>query len=63
LTGREIVPDLSSPHFHHGLIIVLSTAIELPGLGTVASLLRGPRDNRGHILEMVTARRAFQDGE
>jgi MFS family permease len=63
LTGREFFPHLISQPFHHGLIIVFSTAVVLSVLGAVASLLRGTRDNRGHILETMTAPGAFQAEE
>jgi MFS family permease len=63
LTGREFFPHLISQPFHHGLIIVFSTAVVLSVLGAVASLLRGTNDNRGHILETMTVPGAFQAEE
>jgi EmrB/QacA subfamily drug resistance transporter len=43
LTGREFFPNLISGPFHHGLIVVFSSAVVLSVLAALASLLRGGR--------------------
>jgi MFS family permease len=63
LTGRDFFPNLISQPFHHGLVIVFSAAIVLSAIGALASLLRGSKDNRGHILDSMTMPGAFQAEE
>jgi MFS family permease len=41
LTGNQFFPDLISGPFHHGLIIVFSTAAAMSLVGATVSLLRG----------------------
>jgi MFS family permease len=43
LTGRQFFPELISGPFHHGLVIVFSTAIVLLVIAAGVSLLRGGR--------------------
>ncbi len=43
LTGREFFPQLISQPFHHGLVIVFSTAMALLVIAAGASLMRGGR--------------------
>jgi hypothetical protein len=43
LTGRQFFPELISGPFHHGLVIVFSTAIALLVIAAGVSLLRGGR--------------------
>ena len=43
LTGKQFFPHLISGPFHHGLVIVFSTAITLLVIAAGASLLRGRR--------------------
>jgi MFS family permease len=43
LTGREFFPELISGPFHHGLVIVFSTAMVILVIAAGASLLRGGR--------------------
>ncbi|HTW18846.1 MAG TPA: MFS transporter [Mycobacteriales bacterium] len=46
LTGRRFFPELISAPFHHGLVVVFTTAAVLSLIGAVLSLLRGPRARR-----------------
>jgi hypothetical protein len=41
LTGTQFFPHLISAPFHHGLIIVFSTAAAMSLIGAAVSLLRG----------------------
>jgi MFS family permease len=43
LTGRQFFPELISGPFHHGLVIVFSTAMVILVIAAGASLLRGGR--------------------
>jgi MFS family permease len=43
LTGNRFFPELVSGPFHHGLVIVFSTAAAMSALAALASLLRGKR--------------------
>ncbi len=43
LTGRQFFPELITGPFHHGLVIVFSTAIVILVIAAGASLLRGGR--------------------
>ena len=43
LTGKQFFPELISGPFHHGLVIVFSTAIVLLVIAAGVSLLRGGR--------------------
>jgi MFS family permease len=43
LTGHEFFPHLISQPFHHGLVIVFSTAIAMSVIGAVASTFRGTK--------------------
>jgi hypothetical protein len=43
LTGKQFFPELISGPFHHGLVIVFSTAIALLVIAAGVSLLRGGR--------------------
>jgi hypothetical protein len=43
LTGKQFFPELISQPFHHGLVIVFTTAMALLALAAGASALRGAR--------------------
>lgn len=43
LTGKHFFPNLIQAPFHHGLVIVFTTAIILSAIGAAASALRGKR--------------------
>jgi hypothetical protein len=43
LTGRQFFPELISGPFHHGLVMVFSTAMVILVIAAGASLLRGGR--------------------
>jgi MFS family permease len=43
LTGKQFFPNLIQSPFHHGLVIVFSTAIAISVLGALFSALRGKR--------------------
>ena len=43
LTGRQFFPQIISGPFHHGLVIVFSTAMAVLVIAALASLLRGCR--------------------
>jgi MFS family permease len=43
LTGKRFFPELISGPFHHGLVIVFSTAMVILVIAAIASLLRGGR--------------------
>src|SRR5262249_57569488 len=43
LTGKQFFPELISQPFHHGLVIVFTTAMALLALAAGASALRGGR--------------------
>jgi MFS family permease len=43
LTGKRFFPELISGPFHHGLVIVFSTAMAILVIAALASLLRGGR--------------------
>src|SRR2546429_4224361 len=43
LTGRQFFPHLISAPFHHGLVIVFTTAAIMSVPGALVSLLRGKR--------------------
>jgi hypothetical protein len=43
LTGKQFFPQLLSGPFHHGLVIVFSTAMAILVIAAFASLLRGGR--------------------
>ena len=43
LAGKQFIPHLISGPFHHGLVIVFSTAITVLVIAVFASLLRGRR--------------------
>jgi hypothetical protein len=43
LTGKQFFPQLLSGPFHHGLVIVFSTAMTILVIAAGASLLRGGR--------------------
>ncbi|HEY7930721.1 MAG TPA: MFS transporter [Acidimicrobiales bacterium] len=43
LTGKHFFPDLLQAPFHHGLVIVFTTAIAMSILGAIFSALRGKR--------------------
>ena len=41
LTGRQFFPDLIAGPFHHGLVIVFTTAVAMALIGAVISAMRG----------------------
>jgi hypothetical protein len=43
LTGKRFFPELISQPFHHGLVIVFTTAMALLALAAGVSALRGAR--------------------
>jgi hypothetical protein len=43
LTGRQFFPELISGPFHHGLVIVFSTAMTILVIAACASAMRGGR--------------------
>jgi hypothetical protein len=43
LTGKRFFPELISGPFHHGLVIVFSTAMVILVIAACASALRGGR--------------------
>ena len=43
LTGKQFFPELISQPFHHGLVIVFTTAMALLALAAAVSALRGAR--------------------
>src|SRR5208282_2278649 len=43
LTGKRFFPELLSGPFHHGLVIVFSTAMIILVIAALASMLRGGR--------------------
>jgi hypothetical protein len=43
LTGKRFFPELISQPFHHGLVIVFTTAMALLALAAAVSALRGAR--------------------
>ena len=43
LTGKQFFPELISQPFHHGLVIVFTTAMALLALAAGVSALRGAR--------------------
>ncbi|MEV0409035.1 MFS transporter [Actinoallomurus sp. NPDC050550] len=46
LTGREFFPNLIAAPFHHGLVVVFTSAAALAVLAAIASVLRGAPDTR-----------------
>jgi MFS family permease len=59
LTGRQFFPELISGPFHHGLVIVFSTAIVLLVIAAGVSLLRGGR----YVYEEQAAAAATATGQ
>ncbi len=63
LTGRQFFPELISGPFHHGLVIVFSTAIVLLVIAAGVSLLRGGRYvYEEHVATAAGASQAAADG-
>jgi MFS family permease len=56
LTGKEFFPHLVSQPFHHGLIIVFTTATALAVAGAIVSLLRGAQYFATETADLTPAR-------
>jgi MFS family permease len=54
LTGRQFFPDLISAPFHHGLVIVFTTAAVMSVIGALVSLLRGKQFYYDDLSQAVT---------
>jgi MFS family permease len=64
LTGRQFFPELISGPFHHGLVIVFSTAIVLLVIAAGVSLLRGGRYvYEEHAAAAASASQATANGD
>jgi MFS family permease len=66
LTGKQFFPQLLSGPFHHGLVIVFSTAMAILVIAAFASLLRGGRyvhDEQGAPTTASESRQAAAKGQ